>query len=383
MSKRKRVCIDFNLVGALRHYGYLTGVGRTTLELVQTLAEIKDELPFDLVLYTQNLKGVKADFLNLPFENKHLYLRNKSSINKWISKLHLKEMLCQYDLFHIPHNFGYSANYNKTIVTLHDVLFMRMQESVFGHENMKKEVPSFAHKVKGIITCSEYSKKDMIETMNLDPEKIHVIPWGYNKTIFYQEQNREELKYKIKKRFEIVNPYFISVSCNAERKNTHVIIDNYIQLLSSGIEVKNDLCLVWSPPAKIKERVDKSPYANRIHFLKNISDDDLRLLYNGATASIFLSLYEGFGLTLLESMACGTPVISSSSTSLSEIGGDAVVYVDPKNNEQIQQAMLMFENQNVDKFFLIDKGLRQANKFSWEKCAKATASVYEQYLYQS
>jgi len=366
MMKKKKVLIDINSIVPLFVRGYLSGIGRTTLELVNAFSEIKDDLPFEILLYSQNMKGIGGRNLNLSFQNKHLYLPHRENYNKILGIFPVREMLTGYDLFHIPNNFAPVYFPEKTIVTLHDALFMKIQEERFSHKQMKEIIPPFIREVKTVITCSENSKRDIVETMDVSPDKIHVIPWGIRTDLFYP--SKEEVK----------TPYFFSVSCNMERKNTPKLIDVYIELAKTN--PINDLILVWDAPAEIRQKVSDSGLNHRIHFVEKVSDAELRKLYAGATATVFPSLYEGFGLPILESMACGTPVICSDNTSLPEVGGDAAIYINPLDNQSISDALISFENNSQDRETLIKKGLEQIAHYTWKKCAIETAKIYENSL---
>jgi len=372
--KQKRICIDINSIVPLFVRGYVSGVGRTTLELVEALADVKEDLPFEIVLYSQNMKGIGGRNLNLPFKNKHLYFPHRENYDKFLGKYPIREIFTRYDLLHIPHNFEYVYCPEKIIVTLHDALFMKFQEKFFNHERMKLEVPPLMHKCKAIITCSKSSKEDIVETMNVDPEKIHVIPWGIRHDIFFPEYDSEILERK----FGLKKAYFFSIPCSDERKNTPMLIDAYIELCKNNPE--NDLCLIWDAPQYIREKINYLGVQNRIHLLKNIDNNDLRVLYSGATATVFPSMYEGFGLPVLESMACGTPVITSNTSSLPEVGGNAAIYIDPADKLSILNAMMLFENNVVDKAALSEKGVEHAFTYTWDKCARATLGVYQKYL---
>ena len=374
----KKILIDVNSIVGLYVRGYLSGIGRTTYELVSAMAKL-DNLPFDVTLYSQNMKGIGARNMGL-FKSKHLYLPHRRNYDRFVGMLPIKELFTSYDLLHIPHNFEFVHAPQKTIVTLHDALFMKMQESAFSHERMKQEVPPLIRACKAIITCSDCSKRDIVETMDVEPDKIHVIPWGVRHDIFFPIQDKVKVRKQLEGKFGFKAPYFFSVSCNMDRKNTPRLIDVYIELAQKGI--KNDLCLVWNAPQKIRDKVFQAGMEDRIHFVNNVSDDELRLLYAGATATIFLSLYEGFGLPILESMACGTPVISSDTSSLPEVGGDAPIYIDPMDNISIREALMSFESNNYNRDNLIQKGIARAAGFSWKRCAEETIKVYQQYLTQ-
>lgn len=375
----KRLLIDVNSIVPYYVTGRINGIGRTTLELIQALAKVP-ELPFEVVLYSQNMKGIGGRNTGLSFKNKHLYLPHREKIDRLLARFPVREWFTGYDLMHIPHNFEYVYRPDRCVVTLHDALFMKMQESAFEHEKMKQIVPTFMHQCKHIITCSEASKRDIVETMGIQPEKITVIYWGVKHDIFFPLSDKSGVQGKLQSKFKVSNPYFLSVSCNAERKRTEVLVRSYIAL-SKEQSLSHDLVLVWgNPPTSLLEEVKNSSVANRIHFLKNISDEDLALLYNGAEAMFFPSSYEGFGLPLLEAMACGTPVVTCRNSSLDEIAGDAAIYLEEPISNNLLDVMAQFEQHELNLDSMIEKGLERAALFNWEKTAKDTIQVYSKML---
>lgn len=375
----KRLVIDVNPIVPYYVTGKVTGIGRTTLELIQALAKVP-ELPFEVVLYSQNMKGIGGRNAGLPFKNKHLYLPHREKIDRLLARFPVREWFTGYDLMHIPHNFEYVYRPDKCVVTLHDALFMKIQESAFNHEQMRQIVPPFMHRCKHIITCSEASKRDIVETMGVNPEKITVIYWGVKHDIFFPQKDKISVRDKLQSKFKLSNPYFLSVSCNAERKRTDVLVRSYIAL-SNKQTLSHDLVLVWgNPPISLLEEVKNSRVTNRIHFLKNISDEDLALLYNGADAMFFPSSYEGFGLPLLEAMACGTPVVTCRNSSLDEIAGDAAIYLEEPISNSLFYVMRQFELHELELDSMIERGLKRAALFNWGKTAEETVQVYSKML---
>ena len=121
-------------------------------------------------------------------------------------------------------------------------------------------------------------------------------------------------------------------------------------------------------------------YQDRIIFTGYVLDNDLSAIYSGAVAFIFPSLYEGFGLPVLEAMQCGTPVISSNSSSLPEVVGDAGILIDPKDEDHLCQAMLDVLTDSNLRESLRKKGLERAKQFSWKKCADQTVEIYKKII---
>lgn len=375
----KKLLIDVNSIVPYYVFDKVNGIGRTTIELIQALAKI-DNLPFEVILYSQNMKGIGGRNTGLPFKNCHVYLPHREKIDKLLAKFPLRECLTQYDLMHIPHNFEYVHCPEKCVVTLHDALFMKIQEKGFEHEKMKQIVPPFMQKCKHIITCSNASKRDIIETMGIVPDKISVIYWGVKHDIFYPQFDKAHVSMELQLKFNIVNPFFLSVSCNAERKRTDVLVKSYLTF-SKKKQVVHDLVLVWgNPPQTLLDEIESSGFKSRIHFLKNISDTDLALLYNGATAMFFPSSYEGFGLPLLEAMACGTLVVTCRNSSLDEIAGEAAIYLEEPVSESIITTLNDIEQSRFNRNLFIEKGIRRAKIFNWKETAMDTIEVYSQTL---
>ena len=152
-----------------------------------------------------------------------------------------------------------------------------------------------------------------------------------------------------------------------------MLLKCYTDLLKSDPD--HDLVLVWNPPESIRKQYDNP----RIHFLSGISDDDLRKLYSCASATVYPSHYEGFGLPVLESMSYGTPVVCSNVSSLPEVGGDFSYYIDPKQESSLLKALEDIDQGSWDLNSASQKGLKFAEQFTWENCAKETIKVYKEY----
>lgn len=367
----KRLLIDANPIVPVYAANINSGIARTCIELIKALDKIKDSLPFEISLYTQNIKGINASVLNTGFKTHHCYLRNIPSHNNISRRLHLRELLSRYDLQHITHNYEIVRDPSKCIATVHDAFFMKFDNERFDYANMRKTHPDFIRKCRHIITCSEYSKRDIVNTIGGNPDKITVIPWGIDHDIFYVEDDRESLRENLKAKFGLTNPYFLSVSCDVGRKRTLELIKAYLKLENP----KNDLVLVWrNPPENVIKLVDENP---QIHFLSDLPNHTLRELYNCATASINPTSYEGFGLPILEAMACGCPIITCKNSSLPEVGGNIPFYLEEPVSESLPKFLSDFEVGLIDLSQRIKEGVSQSALFTWAQTAILTAQVYD------
>lgn len=369
----RKLLIDANPCVPFLVSGRVSGIGRTNIELIRALDAIpKEEIPFEIELYTQNVRGVSAKQLETRFKTRHAYLRDNPLGNAIIKRLRIRELLSHYDLMHITHNYQKVAHPEKCVVTAHDAFYMKFDDDKFNYASMRVTHPDFLRKCRHIITCSEYSKNDIVETMNIPPEKITVIPWGIDHSNFYVE-NKAEAKLLVSKRFGITHPFFLSVSCDAGRKRTPYLIKAFLDNSSS-----QHLVLVWNNiPADIKVLCTGS---ERIHILSNVSNEDLRHLYNAASASFNPSKYEGFGLPVLEAMACGCLCVTCNNSSIPEVGGDSVVYLDEPIEQSLSEIIRVLDINNHIFLSKQESGPRQANKFTWNATAINTLEVYKQLL---
>ena len=370
----KKLLLDANPSVPFLLSGRLNGIGRTNLELIRALDYIPaSEIPFDIELFTQNVKGVSASRLGTRFKTLHLYLRNNPGWNKWAAKLRVREFVSRYDLMHITHNFEVVAHPEKCIVTIHDAMMFSYPEQFLNHDFARKHYPPFARKAKAVITCSENSKREIAEYMDVNPDQIHVIPWGVDHSVLNPHPVAPS-------EFTNGKPYFCSVSCDIGRKNTVGVVKAYIDFFHNNPE--HHLVLVWKNPSQeVLEIIEKNPHAkDKIHFVTNLSNRQLADIYVGASCTFFPSRYEGFGLPVAESMACGTPVVTCDNSSLREVGGDAAFYVDPDDVQGMAAYMEKFENGELKKSDFADANVLQSMNFTWEKCARKTLQVYKNCL---
>ena len=363
----KRVVIDINSVLPLYSRGWTSGIGRTTKELVDSLNRVAG-LPFEVMLYSQNIRGISARMMDTHFKTRHFYLPHKPWVNRIIGTTHLRELSTGYDLLHIPHNFEWVRKPEKTIVTIHDAMYFACPEEVFNYRYYQRVYPTLARRCKAIITCSESSKNDIMRYMDVAEEKIHVSPWGYNDKIF-----------RPKEETDFGNPYFLSVSCSLGRKNTISAIRAYEKLLTN--KPSHKLKLVWTNvPKEVTDYCRDNHLNGHVEFIANVGDEQLALLYSNATATFFPSRYEGFGLPVLESMACGTPVVTCRNSALPEVGGDVALYVEPDDIDAMSRIMEQFEQGELQKSHFTGRCTLQASRFSWQQCALQTIDVYKKCL---
>ncbi len=238
------------------------------------------------------------------------------------------------------------------------------------------------------VACiSDYTRKEFCEYTGF-PEERAFVTYLAADSLFKPVENANEIK-QARVKYNIPDSdYFLCLASHLDpRKNIFHLIKSFVRLISENSQLDINLVLIGSLRFD-REDVTKalsefSDYRDRIIFTGYIPDEDLPSLYNGSLAFVFPSLYEGFGLPILEAMQSGTPVISSNSTSMPEVAGDAAVLVDPTSEDQLCLAMLDILHDHSLRTDMIGKGLARAKQFSWERCTQETIEIYQHMLSES
>lgn len=224
---------------------------------------------------------------------------------------------------------------------------------------------------KKIVTISKSSRDDIIKEYKVKPAIVEVVSVGIKDV----KENSMEKNEFINK-YSLENPYVLFVGTLQPRKNIIKLIEAFSLLESEDI----DLVIVGRKGWDYGETLNapkKFGIENRVKFLDNVSNEDLPLFYKNAEVFVLPSLYEGFGLPVLEAMQYGCPVVTSNVSSLPEAGGDAALYFDPNNAQDIAKQIEKVLSSEKLKKEMIEKGHEQVKKFSWEKSAKEVIKVFE------
>lgn len=272
----------------------------------------------------------------------------------------------------------------KTVVTIHDVGFQKFLEQyqrrwwrLYGGRISNFAARAATH----VIAVSESTKKDLVEKLGVKPDKITVVYEGVDHTKFRPEAD-QPLAGKIdrvKRKHGINNNYLLFVGTIQPRKNLARLIEAFSAL---GVQYPALDLVIAGKEGWLADEIHAAPkkfgVEDKVKFLGYVPTDDVVLLMNGALAFVFPSLYEGFGLVVLEAMACGCPVVVSNISSLPEVVGEAGILVDPYSVEDIargiEEVLGLDGTQHQQ---LIRKGLEQARKFTWERAATETVTVLE------
>lgn len=345
---------------------YETGISSYTRNLVSALLKIDKKN--DYVLFGASLRRFNVlehwnKSLGGKFTEK-LFRIPPAALDFLWNRLHILpiEMFTgKLDVFHSS-DWTQSPAKAFKVTTIHDLAPLRFPEIshpkiVAAHrrrlEWVKKEVDK-------IIAVSEFTKREIVDLLGIEPERIVVIPEAADPDV--EPAPAKEIE-KIKRKYMIDNNYLLVVGADP-RKNVPLIVQAFSRIRSSMTGL--NLVIVgrlWQ----------ELPYTPGVSLLGHVSKEDLNVLYSGAEALVYTSFYEGFGLPILEAMKVGTPVVTSNVSSMPEVAGDRAVLVNPKDPSEIAEGIkeVLKNRANWSK-----KGIARAKEFSWKKAAKETLEVY-------
>ncbi len=270
----------------------------------------------------------------------------------------------------------------KTVVTFHDLSFEFLPEyQKFPKKYFLRLIPRLvANQATQIVAVSEFTKKSLLAEYGISPEKIEVIYEGVNFD-WYQKTYSSEEKKAVFSSYNLRRPYILFVGTIQPRKNLERLVAAFSQLKHRFGAASAKLSLVLAgKQGWLADDIYAAPQeynvADSVKFLGRVPDKDLPLLYQQAECLAFPSLFEGFGLPVLEAMAAGTPVVTSNVSSLPEVGGDAAFYVEPRDIESIATGLgEVLLNTDLRKS-LVERGLRRVHEFSWENTARRLIEVF-------
>ena len=274
-------------------------------------------------------------------------------------------------LYHSPYYLMPFRPKTPTLLTLYDFIVCHYPEYLSARARL---LSRFAHQLAirtadALIAISEATKQDLIQQFN--PQKpIYVTP------LAAAPHFRPVDATAMRRKFGLPEQYLLYFGSNKPHKNIVSLIRAVAQLPNAPLLVVAGAWLPEHPEAKVE--TERLGLTNRVRFLGRVESADLPALYSGAALFTFPSLYEGFGLPVIEAMACGTPVVCGKVWSLPEVGGDAVTYFDPNSAESIAHTINQLLTNPAQRADLAERGLAQAASFSWQRIAQQTLDIYRQ-----
>lgn len=375
-----RVGVDARALGNINRW---RGIGRYTARLVEALIRVSGE---DREFFLLGYGDAPSSELLAENAAERIVWRSIPRLEGLSYPGMLAEHLlfarevarCNVDVFHgIDHNLSPFIPV-PTLVTVHDLILLVLRGPYLGptawawmgfHR-------AAARRSRFVVAVSENTARDVERIWKIPAERIAVVYEGVAPDYRPVEEDRIE---EVLSRHGIGRPYLLYLGGFDPRKNLQTLLLAFRRFLfSSG----GDFRLVMAGDRRgfegyLDDEVEEMGLEDRVVFTGFVSEEDLPALYTGASAFVCVSLYEGFGLPLLEAMACGTPVLASRSSSIPEVVGDAGLLVDPRDPEEIAQGMKKLVEEDALRMELVRKGLERASTFSWERAALSITDLYE------
>ncbi len=362
---------------AKRIFHNTTGLGNYSRDLVRIM---HDFYPDNSYLLYNPKKGkinrLKVDGHILKEILPTTFLAKKASFiwrSKWIVKQLLKDKI---DIYHgltgeLP--YGIEKTNIKTIVTIHDLIFVRYPElyKAFDRKVYFKKFKYAAEIADVVIAITEQTKQDIVDFLGINPDKIKVVYQGCHNA--FKEDLSTSFQDEVIKKYNLPNDFILNVGAVIERKNV-------LTLVKAVNKTKDNLVIVGSGSRYFQEvikYVAENNLNERVYFLNGLSMEDIVVLYRKAKLFVYPSIFEGFGIPIIEALYSKTPVITSKGSCFPEAGGPDSCYLnDPYDIAEMTKAIKIIKNDDVYKNNMIDKGFEFVQKFNDNTIAKNIMNLY-------
>jgi glycosyltransferase involved in cell wall biosynthesis len=378
-----RICID---ISAATRQG--AGMARYSICLVTSLARLVD--PASLLLFHNRQASTRIPDELAAFRHVSVGFSNRM----WRMRILASEVLgvgamdarfSGVDVFHGANSLLPTLKALPTVLTVPDLSFITHPwfHTPLNALNLQLQVPRWAAGASRIIALSESTKRDLLSKLSIPEEKIVVTALGVDSS-FRRRADTAEVT-DVLARYGVSQPFILSVGTIEPRKNLSTLL-KALEAMPPPIREPYQLvivgCLGWKF-GKLIDQIKSSPLSGKIKRLGYLPDDDLAAMYSGADLFVFPSFYEGFGLPVLEAMACGCPVVASSSSSIPEVAGDAAILIDPTDHLALAAAMKqVLEDPRLARR-LSEAGTLRSARYTWDRTARETLAVYQNLIPRS
>ncbi len=289
----------------------------------------------------------------------------------------------QFDVFHSPYFVCSPFKLNRELVTIHDVIHIKYPEYI---SSWPRSLYWWYNKLKSInlthvVTDSQYSRNDIVSHLNLRSETVSVIYPGVSEA-FRPIDDPAEMK-RVSLKYDLPESFILYIGGYDRRKNVETLLKSFHTLVLNNPSWRHHLVLGGKKPTSIPKLVsdfgslvEELRLTDRVRFTGYIDEQDIPVVYNLAQVFIYPSVYEGFGLPVLEAMACGTPTIASRESSIPEILNRDDMLVDPLDTEALFRMILRLTSDHELRKSLSIWGIERAKMFSWQSTSRATLDVY-------
>jgi glycosyltransferase involved in cell wall biosynthesis len=343
-----------------------TGTERYSYELLTALARIDRRNRYSL--YTNGLPSA------LPPLGPNMALRSLTLPRLWTHlALGPATMLERPDVLFVPAHVVPLIHPRRCVVTIHDLGYLAFPQAHTRRRRLELDLTTrwSIRVAQQVIAISGATRDALVQHYGADPAKISVVYHGLSSS--FQPASTEAIA-EVRARYGLGERYFVYVGTLQPRKNLERLIEAFAQLNDDSVQLVIAGKQGWLSEA-IQQKAQAQGAGGRVLLIGYVPDQELPALLSGALAFTFPSLYEGFGLPVLEAMACGTPVLTSTTSSLPEVAGAAALLVDPMDTMAISAALKRLSSEPELRRQLREQGIARAAQFSWERCAQETLQV--------
>ena len=352
------------VIAAWHLKNFNVGIGRYARELIEALGRVDHTNHYDILLPQADhpftvRPNMRYRVIRFPLFRRRFW--------EQVAPL----LVGSYDVLHFPYDSCVAWKRGKFVTTIHDVKPLLFPE-LRPRANFNSRIEDWLvgnrwQTIDQVITVSEHSRRDLLAHVPLRPDQVSVTPLGLDAERFRPNEQRHEGR-----------PYVFCVAGSDPTKNVGVLVEAFATL---PIDIRNRFDLVLAGDVckreDIRAAIDRRGLSAQAKLVGLLSDAELVTYYQQATVFVFPSLYEGFGLPVLEAMGCGCPVICSNAASLPEVAGEDAVLVDPRRPDQLAEELTRVLGSAALQSTMRAHGLAKAQEFVWERTARQTVAVYE------
>lgn len=361
----------------------MTGIGFYTKEMVERLPIVDPQTDY-LAWYLNARSALKPWMTRRVFARRsNLRERGIPFPSRWFERLSPRavprlEWLARFDVLFAPNFVPPPTNTSRLVITIHDLAFRLLPETA-PHSTLEwlRRFDRSVEQAAQVIAVSEATKRDVLERFPQASGRVTVVHHGVDRGRYRPAPDEEVAR--IRARHRLDGPYLVSVGGIEPRKNLPGLVRAFGMLDLGPYLVIAGGSVPWNPEGRdaVTDALVELPeeVRGRVRYTGYVREDDKVALLSGAEALVFPSRYEGFGMPLLEAMACGTPIVTSGVSALPEVAGDAAVYVDPNEPEDIARGMRTVLEDEALRAALRKAGLERVEAFDWDETARRTARV--------
>lgn len=370
------------------------GIGRYTREMITALLNMESAHEYAIFAATGGLEAGRWEQESERLRSSKAEHRGASNVrlctlpisDDWLARLwHRLRLPIPVEAVTGPLDIFYSPDFvlpptrraSRTMLTVHDLSFRRYPDTFVPslRRYLERVVPRSISRADQVLADSAHTRSDIISLFDVSPDEVQVVYSGVDPR--FQPEPKPRERERLQRRYGIGRePYILSVGTLQPRKNYVRLIRAFAQL---GIGGHPDvhLAIAGGRGWLYEEIVTEGKRRRRVHLLGFVDEGDLPALYRNAALFVFPSLYEGFGLPVLEAMACGVPVVCSDTSSLPEVGGEAALLVDPLDIDALAEGMAQALEDVQGRREMISRGLAKAGQFTWQRAARQLLEAFD------